>query len=249
VPAAPELAELISSRAYTFTTLLDPHELSDDERASLPTWWLESVAHDGPEGIVAATGHWEQVLPGLLDDAVELFRERAVGTYLGRVSSDWGGFPVLIYALRGTAEPFVCWYGYPPTDRLDNPTPAGARPGVKTDLTQVSEHLRTFYTQVHNRFRVVGLGECGLPPRDELFTLDWDSSHYEYLGESDHNPEPRQLLPIFISSHGQLCLELGTENTWEQNDSDLEPVGELWPTLNQRITYYTQWTAGDIDDD
>jgi hypothetical protein len=249
VPAAPELAELISTRAYTFTTLLRPDELSDEDRATVPAWVLESVAHDGPEGIVAATAHWEQVLPGLLDDTVAFFRERALGTYLGRVSSDWGGDLVLIYALRGENDPFVCWYGYPPTNTLDNPTPHDHRPGVKADLSQVSENLRRFYTQIHNRFRVVGLGECGLRPLDEFFTLDWDASDYDYRGDPGHRPDPSRLLPIFISAHGQLCVELGTENVWEQNDSELEPLGELWPNLNKRIVYYTQWTAGEIDDD
>jgi hypothetical protein len=88
VPAAPELAELVSTRAYTFTSLVRPDELSDEDQATLPAWVLESVAHDGPEGIAAATDHWQRVLPGLLDDSVSFFRERAVGAYLGRVSSD-----------------------------------------------------------------------------------------------------------------------------------------------------------------
>jgi hypothetical protein len=248
VPAAPELAELVSTRAYTFTSLVRPDELSDEDQATLPAWVLESVAHDGPEGIAAATDHWQRVLPGLLDDSVSFFRERAVGAYLGRVSSDWGGRLVLIYALRGESDPFVCWYGYQPTTSLDNPTPPDHRPGVKTDLSEVSESLRRFYTQIHNRFRVAGFGECGLPPLDEFFTLDWNADQYDYRGDPRHRPEPSRLLPVFVSSHGQLCVELGTEYVWEQDDSELEPVGELWQNLDKRIVYYTQWSAGEVDE-
>jgi hypothetical protein len=57
------------------------------------------------------------------------------------------------------------------------------RTGVKVDLTLVSERLRTFYTQVHNHFRVISWDECGLRPLDELFTLDGGAEDFDYEGQ------------------------------------------------------------------
>lgn len=99
---------------------------------------LEAATLEGPEGLTAVTAHWNDVLPGALEDTIRLFRDRAVGTYLGRVSNDWGGFLVLIYVLHGETQPYVCWYGYLPTEHLDNRM-EDVRPGEKADLTQVSE--------------------------------------------------------------------------------------------------------------
>lgn len=235
----PGLAELVSTRAYTCTTLLGVDDLSANERSAVPEWVLESVAHEGPEGVVAATAHWEDTLPGALGDASRLFRDRAVGTSLGRVSGDWGGFLVLIYVLRGDTEPFVCWYGYLPTNHLDNRTEEESRPGEKTDLTQVSERLRAFYTQIHNRFRLIGAGECGLAPLDELFTLEGEPDDFDHAEDIDP-PAADQLLPVFISSNGRLCVELGTENAWLLNGASVEPVGELWPNINAWIRRSTE---------
>jgi hypothetical protein len=221
-------------------TLVSVGELTEDEKAAVPPWFLE-VLGDGPAGVVAATNHWQSVVPGALDDAIALFRDRAVGIWLGRESQEWGGDFVLVYVLRGgDDDPYICWYGYPPSDSLENPTGAGMRPGVKADLTQVSAEFRAFYTQVHNRFRLAGYGECGLPPLEELFTLDGGSSDYEYLGDSDHHPEPQRLLPVFLSSNGNLCVELGTENAWTQDDSIIRPQGQIWPGLNAWIRRFTE---------
>lgn len=236
------LATYLTSTGFDAVTLLEVDELAPQERMNLPAWSIDALTEEGPDGIVAATAHWQRVLPGTLDDTIELFRRNAAALCVGREPEEWGGHLVLIYVLRGAARPFVCWYGYPPTDHLDNRMMA-FRPGMKTDLTQVPHALRTFYTQLHNRFRIVGWGECGLPPLDEMFTLDGEVSDYEYEGTGDHQPAPDRLLPIFNSSNGRLCVELGTENTWKQNAELLEPQGQLWPTLNQWIGQFTDEMA------
>jgi hypothetical protein len=238
---------MLAGGAYRRAALLGIDDLTDEERATAPSWFLDSVSHDGPAGVVVATAHWEHVLPGILDDAITLFRERAVGTHLARES---GGHIVLVYVLRSEGtKPFVCWYGYPATDRLDNPTPASHRPGFKADLTQVSERLRTFYTQLHNRFELVGFGHCGLLPLNELFTLDGAADEYEYEGDDpDQAPDPGRLLPIFTSSNVHLCVELGTENAWNQDDCFLDPRGELWPNLNELIRHFTEEMAEYVEE-
>lgn len=236
---------MLAGGAYGGAALLDVEDLTDEERATVPAWFLDAVAQDGPAGVVAATAHWDHVLPGVLDGAIELFRERAVGIQIGRLSPERGGHVVLIYVLRSDGtKPFVCWYGYPPTAGLANPTPASHRPGVRADLTQVSERLRTFYTQLHNRFELVGFGHCGLLPLNELFTLDGAADEYEYEGDDPNQaPDPWYLLPVFTSSNVRLCVELGTEHTWNQDDCFLERRGELWPNLNELIRDVTEEAA------
>ncbi|MET0702833.1 MAG: hypothetical protein ABWY93_24545 [Mycobacterium sp.] len=244
-PFPPGLADHLAAGRFGEVTLVTVEGLTDDEKAVVPAWFVDVLAHDGPDGVIAATNHWQSVVPGLLDDAAELFRDLAAGIYLGREMRLRGAL-VLIYVLRSESRPFICWYGYLPTDHLDNRSPKPEmRPGEKVDLTQVSGELRAFYTQVHNWFCLVGLGECGLPPLNELFTLDGDSSDYEYWDQEGNDyhgrhPEPDQLLPVFISSNGNLCVELDTENAWEQDDSIIEPVGELWPSLNAWIRRFTE---------
>lgn len=236
------LAEFLAGPGRQKVTLLDPNRLTPADVAAVPAWWLHAARTAGPAGIRVATDQWQRVLPGVLDDAVALFTERAAGVALGRLPDSWGGHVVLIYVLHGDARRYVCWFGYPPADHLDNRMNV-FRPGVKAHLTQVSDDLRTFYTEVHNRFRVVGWGECGLLPLDELFTLDSDADEFEYWGDADHHPDPAQLLRVCTSSNGELCVELGTEHAWLQNDSILEPLGELWPALCAWIRRFTEEMA------
>ena len=97
VPAAPELAELISSRAYTFTTLLDPRAMSDDEAAQ-PSGRVRSRRTRRLEGICSGNrtpGAGVARAAGRTELVVELFRANGPSARTGRVSSDWGGFPVL----------------------------------------------------------------------------------------------------------------------------------------------------------
>ena len=220
-------------------TLVTLDELTEDEKAATPAWFLDALGEDGPNGVIAATNHWRSVVPGALDDAATLFRERAIALCLAR-EAERPEELVLIYVLRSDTEPYTCWYGYIPTDRLDNRTPAQARPGVRVDLTQVSEELRAFYTQIHDMFRLSGPLMCGFAPLDELFTLDGDSSDYEYWGEADHQPDPQRLVPVFLSSNGHLCVERGTDEAWSQDDSILEPLGDLWPNINTWIRRFTE---------
>lgn len=241
-PIPDGLADFLAGAAHQAVTLLDPDQLTSDETAALPQWWLSAARTAGPEALAVVTDHWQQTLPGVLDDSVALFTGRALGMALGRLPENQGGAIVLIYVMHGDARPFVCWFGYPPTDHLDNRTQV-FRPGVKADLTVLPEDLRTFYTRLHNRFRIVGWGECGLLPLNELFTLDGAADDFEYWGEEDRHPDPAQLLPVFTSSNGQLCLELGTEHAWLQDDSILEPVGELWPNICAWVRRFTEEMA------
>lgn len=245
MPSFPDgLADWLSRSPADTVTLLDPDELTDAQQATIAPWFLQAVrAGGGPAGIQAATAHWDATVPGRLDRAIELFRHRAVGLCLGREPAERGAAVVLVYVLRGDTAPFVCWYGYPPTDRLDNCN-QGNWPGVKADLTQVSEPLRTFYTRVHNRFRVVGAGEIGLLPLDEWFTLDRGADEYEYEADPGHHPEPDHLLPVFTSVHGVLCVELGTDEAWEQYDETLAYLGDLWPNLNGWVERFTVRRGG-----
>jgi hypothetical protein len=231
------LAAQLASHAFDGVSLVDVSDLSEEQRHGLPRWWGEAASVQGPDAIAFAAQQWREAVPGVFTGALALFEERAVGVFVGREDSRPSKPVILIYVLRsqpGSMDPFVCWYGYKPTDHLDNRTNV-FRPGVKADLTQVPEALRNFYTRLHNRFRMAGYGQRGLVGVDDLFTLDGEPDDYEYIDGDPVAPPPDTLLPLFVSSWGRICLELGTERAWHQNDVMLESVGDIEPALDSWI--------------
>jgi hypothetical protein len=98
-----DLADYLADSGHGSVTLVTVDELTEDERAAEPPWFVEALGEDGPDGIIAATNHWQSVVPGALDDAVALFCDRAVGLYLGREARQRDEL-VLIYVLRGGKE-------------------------------------------------------------------------------------------------------------------------------------------------
>jgi hypothetical protein len=249
MPDVPDgLAAHLANHRFGGVTLIAAAELSAEQQRALPPWWREAAAITGPEAVAFAAAQWRQAVPGLFDDSLELFEERAVGMFIGRESSRPSASVVLVYALRahpGSEDAFVCWYGYPPTDHLDNRTTA-SRPGVKADLTQVPEALRAFYTGIHNRFRVASADERGFVPLDELFTLDGEPDEFELIDNDGTTPAPETLLPIVTSGWGTLCLELGTERAWHQNDEMLRAAGDIGPALDSWIQAYCDPHTGDV---
>ena len=97
----------------------------------------------------------------------------------------------------------------------------GFRPGVKADLTQVSERLRTFYTRIHNRFRLIGWDECGLTPLDEMFTLDGDAAHadgYVWLAG-----RKKDLIIRGAQHKARSCYEGNQEIRWQKLSAATKP--------------------------
>lgn len=241
MPTSREIVTDYLNRRGDHVTLISPSELTAAELDSIPEWFLDVAGVEGPAAVTAATEYWDRMLPGLLTDAIALFRERAVAVFLGRAPRTWGGQIVLVYVLRGEDDPFSCWVGYPPTDRLEKATRSAVPEGMRADPSLLPIELRTFYTKLHNRFELATWGACGLPPVNDMFHLDWSADEWEYESATGRRPDPNHLVVIFIRSGGSLCVERGTDDSWLQTDSTLEPVGKLWPTLNAWIRRETEY--------
>jgi hypothetical protein len=132
MPDAPnELVDQLASTRYGGVTVVDPANLIDDERRTLPSWWIEAAAIDGPDGVMRAANRWRAVVPGLFSATVGVFEDRAAGLYIGRETGVPSTPLILVYVLDADPDAhdrFVCWYGYPPADHLDNRT-TGSVPG------------------------------------------------------------------------------------------------------------------------
>jgi hypothetical protein len=175
--------ELVDQLArYGGVTVVDAADLTETERQAMPSWWVDAVAVEGPDAVRWAAARWRDAAPGLFPRTLEVFEDRAAGVFIGRETGAASTPLILVYVLaaadEGAHDRFVCWYGSPPADHLDNRT-TEFRPGGKADLTQLPNELRSFYTRVHNRFRLAGHGEAGLFAVDDLFTLDGEPDDYE----------------------------------------------------------------------
>jgi hypothetical protein len=203
---------------------------------------LEAAERDGAEALNMAVAQWKSVLPGKLAGFLALLQERSAGLYLGRLGPADSGKIVLIYALHSTVEdgegdPFVCWYGQPPRERLAN---------SRIDIERLPQSVRTIYTVLHDDFRVAGFGSTGFILSYEMFALDIGPSDLEYDTDGDRQPDPADLVPVLLNANGNLCVELtdGTDDVdatgWLSYDSILEDVGPLWHAIDEQVSDFSR---------
>ena len=237
----PSLRDQLASQlaASDSAVLVAPDQLTDAERQQIPSWGREATLLDSNEAMEMAVAQWDSVLPGRLASSLELFRARSAGLYVARLGDD-GGTVVLIYALHvgsedEDADPFVCWYGYPPREQLVN---------RRIDIERLPQGVRAFYTELHDEFRLAGFGSTGFIKSDEMFALDGGADDFEYETDDGHRPDPSTLVPLLLSARGNLCVEL-TDKTdddyapgWLAYDSILEHAGPLWEALDEQITEF-----------
>lgn len=234
-----QLASQLADPAFDSAVLVAPDQLTDAERQQIPSWWREATLLDSNEAMEMAVAQWDSVLPGRLASSLELFRARSAGLYVARLGDD-GGTVVLIYALHvrsedEDADPFVCWYGYPPREQLVN---------RRIEIERLPQGVRAFYTELHDEFRLAAFGSTGFIKSDEMFALDGGADDFEYETDDGHRPDPSTLVPLLLSARGNLCVEL-TDKTeddyapgWLAYDSILEHAGPLWEALDEQITEF-----------
>jgi hypothetical protein len=235
-----ELTRQLAQPGYKDAALVSPGELSDAERHIVPSWWIDAVEHGPSEAMEAAVAQWESVLPGKLPRFLAVLQERAAGLFLARLGAK-DDRVVLVYALNNSSadyrgeHPYVCWYGQFPADSLGSD---------RIDVERLPQGVQAIYTTLHDHLRVAAFGATGFALSAELFALDVSPGEFEYDTEGDYRPDPADLVPLLLSAHGNLCVEL-TDRTdddealgWLSYDSTLEEVGPLWDAIDEQLVEF-----------
>jgi hypothetical protein len=231
-PIRQRLAAMLSESRYAIT-LLDPEDLTDDERAPIPTWWFDALTQPSPtDALDRALDEWQTTLPGRLPKFLAYVREYGQGLFLGRQDLDLDGSQiVLIYALTDStgADPFHCWVG-------DTPVPT-----IPVQLEGLPAHVKAFHTHVHDAFRWALKVYLGVLPVVELEPAS------DYVGPGDlrlinteTEPDYSRIIPIYSYSTPKICVELSDnpDNTtgWYWPGGEIEPIENFWHDLDDSIT-------------
>jgi hypothetical protein len=217
VDIPPALAAELDGPLAEPILLIDVADLTTDERAVVPPWWIEAAEQPGHEGVVHALAQWVDVLPGMLPKFTAQLAKAGIGVYVGRSKTT----PVLAYVVTGDLVP-VCWYGYPPSAQLHHPT---------LDLGRLPATLRALYTGLHDGFKQASAFENGFPATTELFPVSQYGSPEEFeIG--DPVPDLNALVPIFFDWAGaSICVELGDTDDrsgWHWSEASLRPYRDFW---------------------
>jgi hypothetical protein len=207
-------------------SLISATDLTDDERAAIPPWWLEAAEMPDRQGILHALRQWEDAVPGLLPQFKKHVAATGVNLYLGRSEAN----PVLAYVLAGTSAP-ILWFGYPPTTEL---------PDAPLDLRQLPAPLRQLYSSLHDGFKQATAFENGFPVSSELFPVSQYGSAEEFEIEGDRVPDLNRLVPIFFDwAAASICVELSPDPQnrigWHWSEASLRPYHDFWEMLDNWI--------------
>lgn len=223
VPA--ELTTLLSGLLFETVTLIEPNELTDDELVLVPDWWFEAVGLPAQDGLERALAAWQSTMPEALPSFHAMLRDHGIGVFMGR--SDSVNKPLLAYAAGPLNGEPLCWYGFPPTPALRHPT---------LDLTHLPTGPRTFYTQLHDGFKLACAFHNGFPCSTEVLTVgdDLDAESAEVMGGTVA-PDLNRLIALFFDfGASAVCVELGDEGGgWVMSDSQLQPIEDLWATIDR----------------
>lgn len=223
--APAELTTLLSGLLFETVTLIEPSELTDDERMFVPDWWFEAVGLPAKDGLERALAAWQSIMPEALPSFHAMLREHGIGVFMGR--SDSVNKPLLAYAAAPPIGEPLCWYGFPPTPELRHPT---------LDLSHLPTGPRNFYTQLHDGFKLAFAFHNGFPRSSDLSAvgddLGIDSAE---IMRSTAAPDLSRLIALFFDfGASAVCVELGEEGDgWIMSDSQLQPADDLWTTIDR----------------
>jgi hypothetical protein len=224
--APAELSTLLSGLLFETVTLIEPDELTGKERALVPDWWMEAVRLPARDGLERALAVWQSTIPDELPGFHAVLREHGLGVFMGRSSS--AHKPLLAYAAQPPVGEPLCWYGFPPTRELRHST---------LDLAELPMGPRNLYTQLHDGFKLAFAFHNGFPCSTELLAVgdDLDADSVEITG-SGPVPDLNHLVALFFDfGASTVCVELGdnTDGGWVMSDSQLQPVHDLWATIDR----------------
>jgi hypothetical protein len=207
--------------------LIDPDDLTDAERATVPHWWLTAASEPGRAGINLALSQWDSTLPSLLPKFTAWLRTDGMATFLGRSASV--GKPLLAYVFAAASGPPLCWYGFPPNAGLHHPS---------LDLGKLPKQVRRHYTELHDGFKQVSTFHNGFPASGSLAAVSQygDEETIEFFN-TDSIPSLDELIPIFFDYGGAaVCVELGDSLDdpvgWHWAEGSLEPYRNVWEMLD-----------------
>ncbi|MGB6050526.1 MAG: hypothetical protein WBG14_06630 [Rhodococcus sp. (in: high G+C Gram-positive bacteria)] len=202
--------------------LVDPGDLTDDERRSLPPAWLAIAELDGTRAVERALKMWEDALPGRFPGTVANLRDRGLGVFLARVlpHQDDPTCVVLVYAIRRNASPlpFDACFGYLPAGTSQFPE----------FWPRLSEEFRRFHTQVHDGFRVE-FGGILLSDRLRAISVDFVSPEvpeFDYVDEhlqtlpEDRRPSLDNLVVVVREGSRGVAVDVSTPDltAWETSE-------------------------------
>ena len=218
-----QLADMLSEGIYEIT-LLDPDDLTDDERVAIPDWWFEALAQPSPTAALSrALDEWEATLPGRLPKFLAYAREHGQGIFLGRQILGRGPNTqvVLIYALTDSTgrKPFHCWVGTPPI------------PAIPHHLQRLPDQVKTFHTHLHDAFQWAVKVFGGI-----LATSELDPVSELQLVNTNTEPDYTRIITIYSDSTPKICAELTDDpdstTGWYWPGGEIEPIDNFWDDLD-----------------
>lgn len=93
-----DLVAQLATYRFAEVRIVDPTDLTDDERLTLPTWWAEAASLTGPAAARRATAQWRDAVPGLFTATLAFFDDRAAGVFIGRETGAASKALILGYA-------------------------------------------------------------------------------------------------------------------------------------------------------
>jgi hypothetical protein len=228
VEIPPELANMLRQQRFESIAIIDPTQLTDDERTVVPDWWLEASQLPPEAAIARAIEAWQSALPDAFPGFIQQLRDNGRGVFLGRSESE--NKTLLAYVATAASGETVCWYGFPPSQVLDHPT---------LDLASLPRGPHKLYTQLHDGFKLASAFHNGFPASADLFAVGEDLDDDAEITGGKDAPDLNKLVSLFFDfGASSVCVELDETNAdrgdgWVVSDAQVQPVDDIWTTIDQ----------------
>ncbi len=233
---APEVLEDLARDEQTLIQLAD---LSEEEAASIPTWWAEVLALPEGDRMARAIIEWNRAVPNRFPKFLDHLARTGTGIYLVR---DTNMRLHLLYVARDidNQRP-TCWAGSTPL--------AGDDPAIRTALPF---ELIRFHTTIHDAFRLADGWNNGWLPMSEMFAfseyIDPDDSDLEFRGTppdfDPHNVDFGQVMAVYIDSSYRYAVDIsgshGSSAGWYWVGGDLWPIANFWDNVDEFMLVATR---------
>lgn len=176
-------------------------QLSEGERNSLPSSWLDILSYENNERINKALDYWMK-FEVEFEQVVEYIRDNIVSIHL--VHHGFGY--CLIYGITSADKKRTLYY------EGRNPKAKTISPVVASVWNSLPDNLKNFYNDFHNGWYYLASGSMGLSPVEDFFFLD--EEEWGILDEIGKPPiDLEGTLAVFANGMGgYVCLEIIKNN-------------------------------------